>query len=198
MVFPVDFQWLWSNVSSMKIKRHTLRLVALCALLKLGFAGAAHALMVEGSVDYPVGVGAAAQNFNPNLGFTGKIYLNPMFDPSIRNYVSVAYQNLSLKTEANSSFRIFPVLAGLEFQGKVSDKIHTTLGGGIGFATAYLNSRSATLFRTYGYFSAQLHAGVEYDLGSGVSTFFRLPITYMVSSASISYLTYTFGANYAL
>ncbi len=182
----------------MNIKRHTLRLVALCALLTLGFSGEARALMVEGSIDYPVGVGAAAQNFNPNLGFTGKVYLNPLFDPAIRNYVSVAYQNLSLKTEANSSFRIFPILAGLEFQGKVTDKIHTTLGGGIGFATAYLNSRSATLFRTYGYFSAQLHGGIEYDLGSGFSTFFRLPVTYMVSSATISYLTYTFGANYAL
>ena len=35
----------------MNIKRHTLRLVALCALLKLGFAGEARALMVEGSID---------------------------------------------------------------------------------------------------------------------------------------------------
>lgn len=177
---------------------HTLRLVVLVTLLLVGFHSESRAVMLEGSVDYPVGVGAAAQNFNPNLGFTGKLYLNPVFDPSIRNYVSLAYQNLSLKTEANSSFRIFPVIAGLEFQGKVSEKVRTTLGGGIGFATAYLNSRSATLFRTYGYFSAQLHGGIEYDVGGGFSTFFRLPVTYMVSSATISYLTYTFGANYAL
>jgi hypothetical protein len=164
----------------------------------LALASESRAFKLEASVDYPVGVGTSAQNFNPNLGFTGKLYLAPKIDPAIKNYLSFSYQNLSLKTESNSSFRVFPILAGLEMDGKVFEGFHATFGGGIGLAMAYLNSRSATLFRNYGYFAAQLHGGLEYDVAPGFSAFFRLPITYMVSSATMSFLTYSVGANYEL
>ncbi len=156
----------------------------------------ANAMKAEAGLDYPIGVGASAQNFNSNLGFSGAFYVDPILNPAVNNFVSFGYQSLTLRSDTTTAFRVFPIMAGFELPGKVFSDFSTTIAASVGAAFAYLNSQSATAYRAYAYFAAQVRGGVEYKVGDGFSVYARIPVTYLIASSKMSYLTYSFGVNY--
>jgi hypothetical protein len=110
------------------------------------------------------------------------------------NYLSVGYASFTLQSDTASSFRVIPFIAGVGLPGKITDGLTTEIGVGMGGAISYLNAPGATSYRAFGYFMAQLRATVEYEIASGFSVFFRLPVNFVVGRTSMTYLAYSAGA----
>ncbi len=151
---------------------------------------------LDADLEYPIAVGSIAQNFASNLGVGSTLTLDPVLADELTNYLSVSYASFTLESDHLSSFRLIPLIAGIGLPGKVADGLTTEIGIGIGAAISFVNAPGATSYRSYGYFAGQFRAKVEYEIASGVSIFFRVPVTYIVGRTSMSYLAYTVGAGF--
>ncbi len=151
---------------------------------------------IDAALEYPVAVGSIAQNFRSNFGFGSTLTLDPVLADELTNYLSVSYASFTLESDPASSFRLVPLIAGIGLPGKIADGLTTEIGIGIGAAISYVNAPGATSYRSYGYFAGQFRAKVEYEIASGISIFFRMPVTYIVGRTSMSYLAYTVGAGF--
>jgi hypothetical protein len=178
----------------MKIKSR-IRFFGAILLLLTSFMGTSSraAAKLDAAVEYPVAAGSIAQNFTSNVGLSGTLHLDPLVTPWLSNYLSVGYASFTLQSDSNSSFRVIPIIAGVGLPGKITDGLTTEIGAGVGGAISYLNAPGATSYRAYGYFMAQLRATVEYEIASGFSVFFRLPVNFVVGKTSLTYLAYTAG-----
>jgi hypothetical protein len=162
----------------------------------IGLGSSASATKIEAGLAYPLVAGMAGQSFNSNLGLTGAITFAPMIEPWISNWVSVDYYSLTWRSDTAASFRILPILAGVSLPGKVTEGVTSEFGLGLGGAIGYLNSPGVTAYRTFGYFAAQFRGGMEVDLGSGISTFARIPVTVIVGAKPMTFLSFILGAGY--
>ncbi len=157
-----------------------------------------HAVKIEAGLDYPVMVGFGGQNFTSNTGFNASIYLDPIINPNIQNFLSVGYDSFTIRADQSSSFKVIPILVGLEATGKVFDDFKTTFGIGAGGSISYLSVPNAASYKAYGYFTAQVKPGFEWDIASsGVSAVVRTPINFIMGTKQMSYVSYDFGLQYA-
>ena len=178
----------------------TLKRSALFALV-LALTSAfqpAHAIELEVSGQYPVVIGEKSQNFNSNFGGAVAIYFDPVLDPSIPNYVSVGYNGFPYQADTNSVFRLIPVLAGIDLQGKVFSDLRSNFGLAVGGAFGYVAVPNQATTNYSGYFTAQVKPGLEYIAGDGISLVAKMPLTVLAGKASMSYLTYEFGLKFKL
>ncbi len=167
----------------------------------LGFGSvSAHATKLEAGLDFPSVVGSMAQNFRSNLGASIAFYPEPMFDPQINNFLSVGYASFTVLADQTTSYRIFPVLAGIELPGRVFSDLQSTFSIAAGGAFAYLNVVSApsNAIRVTGFFAAQLKPGLLWEVSPDVGIYTRLPVTFLLGSRSLTYLAYSIGAQIKL
>ena len=170
-------------------------LVAMLGII--GIAGNAHAMKVGASADYPVAVGNMGENFTSNLGFSVAFYPDPLLDPKIDNFISASYDSLTVRADGTSSFRVIPVIVGIELPGRVFDDLKTTFAVGIGAAFTYLytpSDTSNTKLNTY--FAAQVKPGLAWDVTKEIAVTGQIPINILVTSHSLTYLAYTLGVQY--
>jgi len=177
------------------------RLALLVWALPIGLfvTPSAHAFeSIEVSGQYPVALGDKAQNFNSNFGVGASLYFDRLLDPSVPNYVSIGYNSFALKVNSDAAFRVFPIVVGADFEGKVFSDLKTVFGAAIGGAIGYIAVPNATTFNMSGYFVGQIKPGLEYDAGDDFSITARMPLTVLAGKASMSYLTYQIGVKMKL
>ena len=93
---------------------------------------------------------------------------------------------------------MIPVLAAIEFPGRVFSDLQTTVALGVGGAFAYLNIANAASMRGYGFFAAQIKPGLLWEVSPDFSLYARTPLTFLVGSKSLNYLAYSVGAQIKL
>jgi hypothetical protein len=121
-------------------KKLTLWLRAASLVFILGMlTPSANAFQTELGIGYPVGTGN--KNLTPNLDLNITAYFDRFIDPAIDNFLSVGYDSFSLLADSGASFRVFPVLVGIELPGKVFSDLNVTLGVGVGAAFGYIASQ---------------------------------------------------------
>ena len=137
----------------------------------MGFAFClnAQAVQLEADVKYPVPMGQMAQGYNSNPGFAALIYMPPLLNPSINNYLSVGYMSLGIKADGASGLRFIPILAGIELPGKFSENFYSTLGLASGVGIVYVNVPGILTYNMNAYFVVQLKPGFEYSLSESLS-----------------------------
>ena len=179
----------------MKAHSKFFSIFGLTLLFVFGFAtNRSNAVVLEGALHYPVAIGSLGQSFNPNLGFNGALYLDPILDESVNNFISVSYSSFTVRADGRSSYRVIPVLFGLELPGKVTNNLKTVFAGALGGSVAYMNvTNPQGIINVNAYFTAQLSGGFDYDLGSNLSFYARTPITFVLSSNALSYVSYSLG-----
>ena len=176
--------------------RFSFLFVALAASL-LSFSSTSQAAKVEAGLEYPVMIGLGGQNFTSNTGFNAAFYLDPILNPSIQNYISIGYDSFTIRADQTSSFKVVPVLIGLEATGKVFEDLKTTFGLGAGASFAYLSVPNAASYKAYGYFTAQVKPGIEYDIASSsLSVVLRTPINFLMGSKQMSFIAYNLGIQF--
>lgn len=148
---------------------------------------------VEAGVRWPAVLGLKGQNFNPGLGFHAGFELYRFLDENVRHSITVGYQNLNLKADPNSSFRIVPIVFFTGIEGKSPIGITTTFDLGVGGAAGWINVPNAVAFQVRGYFVGVIQPGFELNLTDGFDFFVRTPITYLIASRSMGYLSYDAG-----
>lgn len=159
-----------------------------------GMLSSAHAFEgTEVNVQWPLVAGQAGQNFSSNLGVDAEIYFDRILDPSVANFISIGYNSLTLNADATSSFRMIPLIAGIELQGKVWDGFYSTFGLGAGVSVAYISGTSTTTYAYTEYFIGQVKPGFEWDLGSGFAFIGRAPINFLVGKAEMTYMDFEAG-----
>ena len=156
------------------------------------------AMVIEGGLDYPVAIGSLGQSLNPNPGFTGSLYFNPILSDSINNFLSMSYASFTVKADGKTSYRVIPILVGLELPGKVSDSVRTTFSAAVGGSLAYLNVINSASTNMNAYLTAQVKGGVDIDLSSNISFYARTPITFVISSNSLSFVSYSLGLGFKI
>ena len=186
----------------MKVQLQIKQLFALPCLVVCILLGAApsesRASRVEAGVDYPSTLGTMAQNFSSNFGGTAAIYIEPLLDPQIRNFLSVSYASFTVLADQKTAYRIVPVLVGIELPGKVFNDLQVTAAFGVGGAFAYLNIANAASIRGYGFFAAQIKPGLLWDISPDFSLYARMPVTFLIAQKQLNYLAYSVGAQLKL
>jgi hypothetical protein len=174
--------------------------LAVSVALILSQFSSAHAMeSIEVTGQYSNAVGSQGQNFKPSLGFNASLYVDRLIDPAIANFVSVGFNSFTLKTDDTTKFRVFPILAGLEFQGKVFSDLTSTFAVAIGGAAAYITATGAGAnMNVTGYFAAQIKAGLQLMVSDGFSIVGRAPINFLVGKSSLTYLSYELGVQFKL
>lgn len=176
------------------LKRSAFVFVALI----LSQATASKAALLEGELTYPVAIGVMGQNFNSNLGFGAAIFIDPILDPRINNFLSVGYESFTLKADKKTSLRLIPILVGIELPGKIFDDLHSTFGLAGGGTVAYLNVTNAQTINMNGYFTVQVKPGLTYDASQSFNIYMRMPVTFVIGSSSMSNIAYTAGVGIKL
>lgn len=152
---------------------------------------------IQLSFDLPVALGDAGQGLRPKLGLSAQIYLAPMIDPNVKNFISLGYESFTLKADVNSSFRLFPVLAGLEFTGRPDATLEPTFALALGGAYAYIAVPNSQVYSGKGYFCAQARPGLSLNL-DGFSLVAQTPVNFVFSTTKLSFINYTLGAKFKL
>jgi len=179
--------------AQLKIK-HCLAIV----LGILSLAHPVHAAKIGASGNYPVAAGSMGQAFLSNPGFSIDFYPDPLLDPKIDNFISVGYESLTIRADGESSYRIIPILIGLELPAKFSDDLKVTLGGAVGAAVTYFNTPGLASIHTTMNLAAQINPGLEWDTSKDFAIRAQVPITYLFAYKSLTYLAYTLGFQFNL
>jgi hypothetical protein len=89
------------------------------------------------------------------------------------------------------------IWALLELPGRISDDIKITVSGAIGGAATYINVPGLNSIKMTGNFAAQLKSGIAWNLSKDFAITGEVPITYLISSKSFSFVSYSLGAQFA-
>ncbi len=152
-----------------------------------------HAPELELSFDIPSVTGTFAQSFNSGLGGSAVFYFPQLLDPSLHNFISVGFQTFAVKTDTSISFRVVPVLLGLEVRGRVYSDLKSTLALAAGGSFGFLNIPNATNLKVGGYFTAQVKPGLEWDMSNDFALVGRMPLTFIMASTYMSYIAGELG-----
>jgi len=158
----------------------------------------AHAMKFEMGGSMPTFVGNTSQNFNTSFGLMASAYFDPLITPEINNFIIAEFSSFGLKVDSTTTFRVFPLMAGLELPGKVTEAVRTTFSAAGGVAFGYVNAVNANSYRAYTYPAAQGAGGVEADLGTGFSVFMKVPVTFLFGAKTVSYVDYMAGLGFKL
>jgi hypothetical protein len=153
---------------------------------------------IEANVKYPVGMGTTSSGYSSMVGFGASIYVSPMLDDSISNYLSVGYNSYRIRADGTSSLKIIPVLANIEFNGKATKDLNTTLSVGAGFAAAFVSVTNQSIFNWSAYFAAQIKPGFEYSIADGITIVGHTPVTAFFSRAFLSSMDFDMGVKFKL
>ena len=146
----------------------------------------------EVGAQYPSVMGLMGQGFKGGIGFHSAFNFNVLGD--LRTALYVGYQNMPLRVDATTSFRVIPILAQIGFEGKTTfDWLYTSFDLGIGGALGWLNIPGATDFSPSGYFAAQIQPGFEVVITDAVSFVFHMPVLYLFGKRTMGYLAYDGG-----
>ena len=164
------------------------------------FGTQAQALEIEGNVKYPVPMGAISSGFAPMIGFGASLYFNPMFDPEIRNFLSVAYQPYRIKADGTqSSLRLIPILFNIELPGKVFSDFYSTLGVGAGMTGGYVGATGQTSYgAASSWFTMQIKPGFDWVIGNNVSIVGHLPVTILIGTVFFSSMDFDLGMKFRI
>lgn len=155
-------------------------------------------LEVAVNLDLPVAIGEAGQGLKSKWGINGQLYLAPMLDPSIHNYIAVGFENFSISADPNASFRFVPVTVGLEWRGLNESFLKPVFGVGLGGVYAFVSAPDAQIFNGKLYFMAQIKGGFEVAASDGLSVVFQTPVNIVIGSTKMSYISYSIGARFGL
>ena len=153
---------------------------------------------VEGNLQWPLAMGQAGQNFSSNLGVDASLYFDRILDPAIANFVNVGYESFTLNADKRTSFRVIPILAGVELPGKVWDNFYTTFGVAAGVAVAFVSGTNTTTYSYNEYFLAQIKPGFQWDMGGGFSLVGRVPVNFLVGKSELTYGIFEAGIKFKL
>lgn len=178
----------------------TIQFAALSALFLLTtFSTSAQAVELEVTGQYAAAAGSQGQNFDAGFGASFGFYFDRFIDPAIPNFISVGYNGFNLKADSNSAFRVFPILAGIELNGKVFNDLNTTFaiaaGGAIGYISA---TNSGSNLNATGYFAAQVRPGIQWAVDPNFAIVFRTPITMLVGKKAMTYMAGDIGVQIKL
>ncbi len=169
------------------------------ALLSFLWITQAHAFdQFEANVKYPVGMGTTSSGYSSMVGFGASIYVAPMIDDSLSNFLSVGYNSYRVRADGTSSLKMIPVLANVELSGKASKDFNTTLSVGAGFAAAFVSVTNQSVFNWSAYFAAQIKPGFEYGIADGVTLVGHTPVTAFFSRAFMSSMDFDLGVKIKL
>ncbi len=153
---------------------------------------------VGGNLQWPLAMGQAGQNFTSNLGLTADLYFDRFLDPAVANFISIGYESFTLNADGKSSFRILPVMAGIELPGKVWENFYTTFGIAAGMAVTFISGTNTSTYSYNEYFMAQLRPGFQWDLGGGFSLVGRVPVNFMIGKSELTYGIFEAGLKFKL
>jgi hypothetical protein len=173
-----------------------IKAILIIALGILGTVNPAHAMKLAVSADYPVAAGTSGQGFSSNAGASLSLYLDPLLDPKINNFISAGYRSFTIRADGESAYRIIPVLVGLELPGKVSEEVKVNFAAAVGGSVTYVSVPNSSTTQTTTYFTAQIKPGIEWDVAQDFAIRADVPITYLIASKSFSFLAYALGIQY--
>jgi hypothetical protein len=156
----------------------------------------ANAFQTELGIGYPVGTGS--KELSPNIDLNVSFYFDRFIDPKIDNFVSIGYDSFALLADSGASFRVFPLLVGIELPGKVFTDLNVTFGAAIGAAFGYINVPNINSTNVTAYFDAQIRPGLEYIMNDSFSILAKTPINFMIGKGSFTYVIYDFGVKFKL
>jgi hypothetical protein len=153
---------------------------------------------IEANVKYPAGMGTVSSGFSSMVGFGASVYMAPMIDPSVKNYLSVAYNGYRIRADGSSSLKLIPVLFNLEAGGNVFKDLRSTIAVGAGIGSSFVNVTSQTSFNWSVHFAAQIKPGVEYVIDENITVVGHTPVTFYVSRAVMSSMDFDLGVSFKL
>lgn len=153
---------------------------------------------LEGNLEYPATMGYMGQNFHSNLGGNVVAYLGRFIDPKIANFLSIGYESFGLRSDQNSTFRLIPIIGGVELAGKFSEDFNITLGAGLGLALGYLSVSNQSTFNMNYYFLGQVKPGIEYLMTPELSLVLRSPFHFLAGKTTMSYVAFHLGVKFKL
>lgn len=153
---------------------------------------------IEVNVKYPVGMGATASGYTSTIGFGASVYFDPLLDPAVPNYLSVAYQGYKIRADGVSTLRVIPILAGIDLVGKVFSDFNSTFGLAAGMAAAYVGVPNQTSYNWSAYFAAQIKPGFDWMIGDGISITGHTPISFFIARGFLSSMDFDLGVKFKL
>lgn len=157
-----------------------------------------HTMEMAVNADIPVVLGEAGQGLKPKFGFNAQMYLAPMLDPAIHNYISIGYESFSIAADSNASFRFVPITLGLEWRGVTDSFLKPMFGIGLGGVYAFVYATDAQIFNGKLYFMGQVKGGFSIDVTDSVAVQFQTPVNFVLGSTKMSYLSYNLGVRFGL
>ena len=147
----------------------------------------------ELDVDYPVAMGTIAQNYSSTVGGDVAIYFDRILDAEVPNYISVGYHSFGILADGKSTFRVIPVLLGVDFVGKAFKDFSTIFGVAVGGAFGYLSVTNATSFNMNGYFAAGIKTGFDWWVGDSIAITGRAPVDFIIGKKLLTYVPFAVG-----
>ncbi len=153
---------------------------------------------IEANIKYPVGMGATASGYTSTIGFGASFYFEPLLDPAVPNYLSIAYQSYRIRADATSSLRLIPVIATIELNGKVFSDFNSTFALGVGGAAGYVSVLSQTSYNWSMYFVTQIKPGFDWVLSEGISVVGHTPVTMFIARSFMASMDFDLGVKFKL
>lgn len=153
---------------------------------------------IEANIKYPVGMGATSSGYTSTVGFGASVYVAPLLDPSVSNYLSIGYQSYKIRADGTSSLKLIPVIASIELNGKVFSDFNSTFAAGAGGAAGYVSVPSQTTYNWSMYFVMQIKPGFDWVLGDGFSLVGHTPVTMFISRAFMASMDFDLGVKFKL
>lgn len=149
------------------------------------------------NVALPVAVGVAGQGLTSKFGFSGQLYLAPMLDDSLKNYLTVGYDSFRLRADSVATLHIIPFGLGFEFQPVPGKTFQPNLGVAFGGAYAMIAVPESFTFNGRAYFWTQVRPGLDINLDD-FALVINTPINWVIGTTNMSYINYSFGARFSL
>ena len=143
-------------------------------------------------------MGTSSSGYTPMLGFGASFYFDPILDPAVPNYLSIAYQSYKIKADGSSSLKLIPVIASIEFNGKVFKDFNSTFAVGAGGAASYVAVTGQTSYNWSMYFATQIKPGFEWVLDEGIQVVGHTPVTMFISRSFMSSMDFDLGVKFKL
>ena len=151
---------------------------------------------IEANVDYPMVMGTIAQNYSSSLGGDATIYFPRFLDPDVPNYISVGYHSFGILADGRSTFRLIPVMVGIDFVGKVFKDFNSVFGLAMGGAFGYMSLTNSTVFNMSGYFAAGVKTGFEWWISDSLAITGHAPITFVIGKKLLTYAPFNMGIKF--
>jgi hypothetical protein len=145
----------------------------------------------------PVAVGVAGQGLTTKFGVSAQLYMSPMLDDSLNNFLMVGYDSFRLRADSVATLHLINFGYGVEFQPTPGKTFNPMLGVLVGGSYAMIAVPDSFTFNGKAYFLAQLRPGLDINV-DGFSIVFQAPISWIVGTSNMSYIGYSIGARFGI